>query len=145
MAATNSTAALMKLVTQGVSNATNSAQTKISFGAAKKATLKANKFNRRVGNETPQNVVSRLTAGNEMSDSKMDTTELGSIYIQGKEGTTLANAPSIGVNMTARLKRLSQSVEPKLQKVVAGLNDKINPISTSPVYMINKKQSKRRN
>jgi len=143
MADTNSTGELIKLVAQGVASTTKNTQTKMTKAEIKRNTFKSNTFKRRVADNTPKDAINRMTVNNKISDSAIDASPLGSTYIQDKEGSALATAPSVGVNVVARLKRLSESVEPKLQKVVAGLNRKINPISTSNVAMIAKKTRRR--
>lgn len=131
---TNSTQALVKLVTAGITSTTKKTETKIK--SAKKV---RGKIFRTRTDETPSvAMVSKLTKDNPISDKKYDTKSTGSDYIQGIVGTPLADAPSVGATVGARLKRLSQSVEPKIQQVVAGLNSKLHRISTGNVAMTKK-------
>jgi hypothetical protein len=147
MAETNSTSTLIKLVTQAVSSSAGGAKTKISKSeaarAAKKAALKSNTFKRRVAYSPSTDAINRMTVNNKISDSAIDASPLGSDYIQGKTGTALADAPSVGANVTARLNRLSQSVEPKIQKIVAGLNSKLNKVTTTSVPVMKTYRRKR--
>lgn len=117
---TNSTKQLVKLVAAGVSGATKSYAPKLK--SVKKVRGKIFK-SRGDTSEPMAGVVSKLTKDNPISDKKYDTTSAGSNYIQGIVGTPLANAPSVGADVNARLARLQNDVMTKIFKKDTGKID----------------------
>jgi len=124
---TNSTQQLVKLVAAGVSGAAKSYAPKIK--SVKKVRGKIFK-SRGDTSEPMAGVVSKLTKDNPISDKKYDITSAGSNYIQGIVGTPLANAPSVGADVNARLARLNNEVMTKIFKKDTA---KITPRLQAPV------------
>ena len=86
------------------------------------------------GSEKPPEAGPNLQSETKLSKGQYDVAPKGNKLIVGERGTPLADAPSVGANVNARLKRLQAKIErdifkkdtgstnPKLQDVVSGLN-----------------------
>lgn len=132
---TNSTENLVKLVTQQVMASMKSATEKTQLTKEKtKKKFTVSKVAPRYASSTPPEAKNRFTEGNDLSTGKYDPAPKGSKFITGDVSTPLADAPSVGANVNARLNRLQNSVLTKIFKKDTG---KIEPILQTPVQGIN--------
>lgn len=132
---------LIKQTTKAVMDSLKKREDQLIEGTGKKIEKKTYKAKQAVrfpkrggGSETPPKAGTNLQSETKLAKGQYDTDPKGTKYITGETGTALADAPSVGANVNARLKRLQNRIEaaifrkdtgvvsPKLQDVVSGIN-----------------------
>lgn len=110
----NSTENLLKLFASSMSGTTKKTKAKTSGKKLRRS------FSVGRANTTPPAAVNRFTSGSGLSEGKYDAKDLGTNFVVGNVSTPLADAPSVGASVNARLKRLHHTVESKVFKKDTG-------------------------